>query len=50
MVPDVLGGPVAKYTYVLKISLNVYFKFILIYLFNLNQNIRINIFKLQPQQ
>ena len=45
-VPCVLGGPVANYKYVLKISLNVCFKFILIYLLNLNQNIRINIFTL----
>lgn len=46
VVPYVLGGPVANYKYVLKLSLNVCFKFVLIYLLNLNQNIRINILKL----
>lgn len=46
VVPYVLGGPVANDKYVLKFSLNVCFKFILIYLFYLNQNRRINIFKL----
>ena len=42
----VLGGPVANYKYILKISLNLCFKFILVYLLLLNQNVRINIFKL----
>lgn len=46
VVPYVLGGPVANYKYTLKINLHVCFKFILICLLNLNQNIRINIFTL----
>ena len=42
----VLGGPVANYKYILKISLNLCSKFIFVYLLLLNQNVRINIFKL----
>lgn len=45
VVPYVLGGPVANNKYVLKLRLNLCCRFILIYLLNLNQNVRINIFK-----